>query len=150
MTIALYGARTQFFRLISTHFDCFRLRISTPARRSPEMCSEGRIKTSPPQQMRTEILMPYITLGQPHEVASTDRRRTRKRRPLPPLETRDWMTPNETALALGCSVATVHRLRRGVIPGVETLPCIQYGRKFVFRKGSVARWQNHNEQRGRA
>ena len=58
------------------------------------------------------------------------------------------MTANETALALGCSVATVHRLRRGVIPGVEPLPCSQYGRKFVFRKASIARWQENNEKRG--
>jgi hypothetical protein len=58
------------------------------------------------------------------------------------------MTANETALVLGCSVATVHRLRRGVISGVETLPCIQYGRKYVFRKASVARWQENNEKRG--
>jgi len=73
--------------------------------------------------------------------------RGRNRRPLPPLEARDWMTPNETALALGCSVATVHRLRRGVIPGIEPLPCSQYGRKFIFRKASIAWWQDDNEQR---
>ena len=60
------------------------------------------------------------------------------------------MTPYETALALGCSVATVHRMRRGLIPGIEPLPCIQYGRKFVFRKASVARWQERNEQGGLA
>lgn len=92
--------------------------------------------------MRTEILMNrYIALDQSHEVTSTDRKRTRKRRSLPPQETRDWMTANETALMLGCSVATVHRLRRGMIPGVEPLPCSQYGRKFVFRRTSIARWQ---------
>jgi hypothetical protein len=90
---------------------------------------------------------PYITLDQPNPIARTIGKTTRKRHPLPPQETRDWMTPKETALMLGCSVATVHRLRRGVIPGIEPLPCSQYGRKFVFRKGSVARWQNNNEQR---
>jgi hypothetical protein len=57
------------------------------------------------------------------------------------------MTATETALMLGCSVVTVHRLRRGVIPGVEPLPCSQYGRKYVFRKASIARWQDKNEQR---
>ena len=72
---------------------------------------------------------------------------TRRRRPLPPQEARDWMTANETALTLGCSVATVHRLRRGLIPGVDPLPCSQYGRKVVFRKASIARWQDANEQR---
>ena len=60
------------------------------------------------------------------------------------------MTPNETALALGCSVATVHRLRRGLIPGMEPLPCSQYGRKVIFRKASLARWQDDNEQRAAA
>jgi hypothetical protein len=58
------------------------------------------------------------------------------------------MTPNETALALGCSVATVHRLRRGLIAGAASLPCSRYGRKTVFRKASLAQWQDHNEQRG--
>jgi Helix-turn-helix domain len=90
---------------------------------------------------------PYITLDQPTEAATTRGKRARKRRPLPPQETRDWMTANETALALGCSVATLHRLRRGVISGVEPLPCSQYGRKFVFRKPSIARWRDNNEQR---
>lgn len=93
---------------------------------------------------------PPITPDQPNRFAKTKCKKTRNRRPLPQLETRDWMTPSETALALGCSVATVHRLRRGVIPGVEPLPCSRYGRKFVFRKASIARWQDDNEQRGLA
>lgn len=70
----------------------------------------------------------------------------RARQPLPPLETRDWMTPSETALTLGCSVATVHRLRRGLFPGIEPLPFIQYGRKIVFRKLSIAQWREFNEK----
>jgi Helix-turn-helix domain len=88
------------------------------------------------------------TLDQPNGVERTIRKRTRNRRPLPPQDTRDWMTPRETALALGCSVATVHRLRRGMIPEVEPLPCSQYGRKFVFRKASITPWQENNEKRG--
>ena len=92
-------------------------------------------------------MKPPITLDQPNAVARTAHKKTRDRRPLPPLQARDWMTANETALALGCSVATVHRLRRGLISGVEPLPCSQYGRKFVFRKASIARWQENNEQR---
>jgi len=36
----------------------------------------------------------------------------RVRRPLPPLDSRDWMTPAETAGMLGCSIATLHRMRR--------------------------------------
>jgi hypothetical protein len=90
---------------------------------------------------------PLITLDQPNGVASLRRKGTRNRRPLPPQKTRDWLTPNETALVLGCSVATVHRLWRGLIPGMEPLPCSQYGRKCVFRKASIARWQDNNEQR---
>ena len=90
------------------------------------------------------------TLLNEHDVARiarTIRKKTRNRRLLPPQEARDWMTANETALALGCSVATVHRLRRGLIPGIELLPCSQYGRKMIFRKASMARWQDNNEQR---
>lgn len=87
------------------------------------------------------------TLDQPNGFTSTIKR-TRHRRPLPPLDSRDWMTPGETALTLGCSVATVHRLRRGLILGVEPLPCSQYGRKFIFRKASITRWQENNENRG--
>ena len=90
-----------------------------------------------------------IILDQPKEVARTPRKTLRKRRPLPAQDIRDWMTPSETALALGCSVATVHRLRRGVIPGVEPLPCSQYGRKIVFRRASITSWQENNESRGR-
>jgi hypothetical protein len=89
-------------------------------------------------------------LEQPNEVAMITRKKTRQRRPLPPQDSRDWLTPEETALALGCSVATVHRLRRGLIAGIDALPCSQYGRKFVFRKASVSRWQDNNEKRGLA
>lgn len=60
------------------------------------------------------------------------------------------MTPSETALVLGCSVATVHRLRRGLITGIERLPFCQYGRKVVFRKLSIARWRERNETGGLA
>jgi hypothetical protein len=86
-----------------------------------------------------------MTLDQPNEPARTMRRKTRRRRPLPSPETRDWLTPYETALALGCSVATVHQLRRGLIPAVEPLPSCQYGRKIVFRKPTIARWRERNE-----
>ena len=73
-------------------------------------------------------------------------RSRRSRRPLPPPEARDWMTPHETALALGCSVATVHRMRRGLISRVEPLPFSQYGRKSEFRKLPIARWRERNEK----
>jgi hypothetical protein len=90
---------------------------------------------------------PNITQDQPKAGTSAG---DRTRRPLPPSECRDWMTPQETALVLGCSVATVHRMRRRLIPGVEPLPYSQYGRKVVFRKASVARWRERNEKSGLA
>jgi len=88
-----------------------------------------------------------LTFGPSNTEAATGMSTVRRsRRPLPPLELRDWMTAQETALTLGCSVATVHRLRRGLIPGIEPLPCCQYGRKFVFRKLSIAQWRERNEK----
>jgi len=89
---------------------------------------------------------PRISHDQPD---AGPRPRTRHRRPLPPQEAREWLTPAETALALGCSVATLHRLRRGLIAGIEPLPCSQYGRKVVFRKVSIALWREKTEKRGR-
>jgi hypothetical protein len=91
---------------------------------------------------------PDITLDRPTEVARATGKTVRKRRPLPPQDIRDWLTPGETALTLGCSVATVHRLRRGLIPELEPLPCSQYGRKIVFRRASITSWQEKNEKRG--
>jgi len=88
---------------------------------------------------------PPIALELPNGLRTT-RKKTRQRRPLPPLDARDWLTPPETAQALGCSVATVHRLRRGLIPGIEPLPFCQYGRKIVFRTTSIARWREGNEK----
>jgi hypothetical protein len=92
----------------------------------------------------------HVTTHEPIKFTGPAAGRTRHRQPLPPVEAREWMTPNETAVQLGCSIAMVHRLRRGLILGVEPLPCAQYGRKVVFRKASVARWQNDNEKRGTA
>jgi hypothetical protein len=89
---------------------------------------------------------PRITLHQSDGSTNASRKRIRKRRALPPPESRDWLTPTEAALALGCSVATVHRMRRGLIVGTRPLPCSQYGRKIVFRKASLERWQDENEK----
>jgi len=75
----------------------------------------------------------------------------RSRNPMPPFDARDWMTAQETASSIGASVATVHRLRRGLVPGIPPLPAVPVGtRKFVFRKASVRRWQDENEHRGPA
>jgi hypothetical protein len=56
------------------------------------------------------------------------------------------MTPGETAVTLGCSIATVHRMRRGLIAGLTPLPYSQYGRKVIFRKASTAQWIDENEK----
>jgi hypothetical protein len=86
--------------------------------------------------------------SEPNRVTATAHEKIRRRRPLPPQDARDWLTPNETALVLGCSVPTVHRIRRGLIAGLEPLPYSQYGRKVIFRKASIARWQESTERRG--
>jgi hypothetical protein len=86
-----------------------------------------------------------VLLERANDLGSSMPRKTRQRRPLAPQAARDWLTPNETALVLGCSVATVHRLRRGLISGGERLPFCQYGRKIVFRKQSIAGWRERNE-----
>jgi hypothetical protein len=91
-----------------------------------------------------------IPLDYLHAVATPSRKVARIHQPLPPLQDREWMSPIETANTLGCSVATVHRLRRGLIPGLEPLPCNSYGRRITFRKASIARWQDENEKRGAA
>jgi hypothetical protein len=114
-----------------------------------EGCRENE---APSQAAKSELnenhMNQHITLDQPNGIEGTVRKKTRNRRPLPAPETRDWMTANETALALGCSVATLHRLRRRSIPGTEPLPCSRYGRKSIFRKASITRWQDNNEKRG--
>ena len=82
---------------------------------------------------------------------TTSRVRSPKRRPLPDIADREWMTALETAQLLGCSPATVHRLRRGIISGVPILPAVSVGtRKFIFRKETVQRWQDENENAARA
>jgi len=92
-------------------------------------------------------MMPLTASDTANETAP-NRPAKRGRRPLLAVETRDWMTAQETASA---SVATVHRLRRGLIPGIPPLPAVPVGtRKFVFRKASVQRWQDENENRGLA
>jgi len=71
--------------------------------------------TQPARALRIGNDMDALVLEQPNDLGGITHRKTRSRRPLPPQETRDWLTPAETALALGCSVATVHRMRRGMI-----------------------------------
>jgi hypothetical protein len=71
----------------------------------------------------------------------------RYRKPLPPPEQRSWLLPLEAAIRIGCSKATIHRLRRGEITGVPPLPAVQVEkRKWVVLNDSLERWQHENEQ----
>lgn len=71
----------------------------------------------------------------------------RARRPIPPTEQRSWLLLVEAAVQIGCSPATIHRLRRGEIAGVPRLPAVQVGkRKWVVLKESLQRWQEENER----
>jgi hypothetical protein len=64
-----------------------------------------------------------------------------------PAEQRSWLSLAEAAAVIGCSKATLHRLRRGEIDGVPRLPTVQVGkRKWVVLKASVAEWQHENER----
>jgi hypothetical protein len=100
------------------------------------------------QQERDKVMnKPNGSIPAVSPVAQEGAHRRRARRPLPPIDVREWLTPDETATALGCSVATVHRLRRGLIAGVAVLPAVAVGtRKYIFRKASVAHWQDQNEK----
>jgi hypothetical protein len=71
----------------------------------------------------------------------------RNRKPLPPAGERSWLLLVEAAVQIGCSPATIHRLRRGEIDGVPRLPTVQVGkRKWIVLKKSLQRWQHKNEQ----
>ncbi len=71
----------------------------------------------------------------------------RARKPLPSPEQRSWLLLAEAGAQIGCSLATVHRLRRGEIAGVPRLPAVQVGkRKWIVLKDSLQRWQHQNEQ----
>jgi hypothetical protein len=71
----------------------------------------------------------------------------RNRKPLPPAGERSWLLLVEAAVQIGCSPATIHRLRRGEIDGVPRLPTVQVGkRKWIVLKESLQRWQHENEQ----
>jgi hypothetical protein len=74
-------------------------------------------------------------------------RPSRTRKQLPPTDKRPWLLLREAAIQIGCSPATIHRLRRGEIEGVPRLPVVQVGkRKWIVLKDSLERWQHENEQ----
>jgi hypothetical protein len=71
----------------------------------------------------------------------------RCRRPLRHPQQHSWLLLVEAAVQLGCSPATIHRLRRGEIDGVPRLPAVQVGKcKWIVLKDSMERWQHENEQ----
>lgn len=72
---------------------------------------------------------------------------TRLRKSIPPRSDRSWLLMHEVAVEIGCSKATVHRLRRGEIDGVPQLPSVQVARrKWVVLKSSLDQWRQENEQ----
>lgn len=72
---------------------------------------------------------------------------SRIRKLLPPLNQRSWLLLVEAANQIGCSRATIYRLRRGEIEGVPRLPAVQVGkRKWVVLKASLEQWQRENEK----
>jgi hypothetical protein len=74
-------------------------------------------------------------------------RTSRERKPLPPSDKRSWLLLTEAAIQVGCSLATIHRIRRGEIPGVPRLPAVQVGkRKWVVLKTSLEQWTRENER----
>lgn len=74
-------------------------------------------------------------------------RRARARKSIAPPDQRPWLLLVEAAGVIGCSKATIHRLRRGEVEGVPRLPAVQVGkRRWVVLKTSLERWQRENER----
>jgi hypothetical protein len=83
------------------------------------------------------------------QVAGRDARRmnlkSRRRRPLPPAEQRDWLLAHELYPLTGMSEATVNRHARGELQPM--LPSIPVGRRRrVFFKPTVVVWRTALEQ----
>ena len=80
------------------------------------------------------------------QMTRTIHRPPRERKSIPPQEQRSWLLLTEAAVLIGCSHATIHRLRRGEIEGIPRLPAVQVGkRKWVVLKTSLEQWQRENE-----
>ncbi len=70
---------------------------------------------------------------------------TRLRKSIPPKSDRSWLLMDEVAEEIGCSKATVHRLRRGEINGVPQLPSVEVGRrKRVVMRSALQEWRRQN------
>lgn len=71
---------------------------------------------------------------------------TRNRKPLPPIETRQWLIAEEAAAFIGVSVATLYRFTRGEVAGVPKLPSLPRGSKArVWRKEALEDWMRQCE-----
>ncbi|MCX6626017.1 MAG: hypothetical protein NTW28_00105 [Candidatus Solibacter sp.] len=67
--------------------------------------------------------------------------KTRKRKELPPAESRRWRTAVEVAALLGCSKATVQRFTSGMVAGVPRLPSVPRGsRARIWHIDAVEAW----------
>jgi len=83
----------------------------------------------------------------PQVTGHTDREDRPRPSSISSLEQRAWLTLAEAAVTIGCSKTTLHRLRRGQIPGVPRLPTVRVGsKKWVVLKASLAEWQRENER----
>jgi hypothetical protein len=91
--------------------------------------------------------MQNITATEDANISQADRDNRLRHSSMPALEQRAWLTLAEAAATIGCSKTTLHRLRRGQIPGVPRLPTVQVGsKKWVVLKASLAEWQRENER----
>jgi hypothetical protein len=88
----------------------------------------------------------HMQSSQNSPLTRTIYRRPRERKSIPPQDQRSWLLLNEAAVLVGCSHATIHRLRRGEIEGIPRLPAVQVGkRKWVVLKTTLEQWQRENE-----
>jgi hypothetical protein len=91
--------------------------------------------------------MQNITISEKANTFPADHENRPRHSFMPALEQRAWLTLAEAAATIGCSKTTLHRLRRGQIPGVPRLPTVQVGsKKWVVLKASLAEWQRENER----
>lgn len=83
--------------------------------------------------------MQSITITERTNTGHTDRDKGPRYSSMPALEQRAWLTLAEAAATIGCSKTTLHRLRRGQIPGVPRLPTCSGRKQKVGCPESVAR-----------
>lgn len=62
------------------------------------------------------------------------------------LESDEVLTVRDVAQDLRCSKAHVHKLIRGAVYGVSSLPAIHMGRRWVVLRSSLEMWKRANER----